>query len=254
MAPASDLAEGLLNDGDRPPVRHLDDGRELFAGRPVVHFNEVDEGVGRGCPRDEPRLDRAGSGPGHHPPRRPLGRAVRRRLRLGVRDLGCRPARPSRRRLRGCGQRATATGLLRAGRRDDQGRQPSRRDRLEPRLHHGWRAPRGPGSRHRRGAAVRGDGTPLAGHDPAVADHARRPPRGDSRPDDGPPQGQSHPGRLWHRRRDGRRGPRRPRPRCSMRWAFGSTSAATSPSGLARATSAPSGAAPRGPSGRRPSR
>jgi hypothetical protein len=44
MAPASDLAEGLLNDADRPPVRHLDDGRELFAGRPVVHFNEVDEG------------------------------------------------------------------------------------------------------------------------------------------------------------------------------------------------------------------
>jgi hypothetical protein len=44
MAPASDLAEGLLNDGDRPPVRHLDDGRELFTGRPVVHFNEVDEG------------------------------------------------------------------------------------------------------------------------------------------------------------------------------------------------------------------
>lgn len=44
MAPASDLAEGLLNDADRPPVRHLDGGQELFAGRPVVHFNEVDEG------------------------------------------------------------------------------------------------------------------------------------------------------------------------------------------------------------------
>jgi hypothetical protein len=45
MAPASDLAEGLLNDGDRPPVFALGEpGRELFAGRPVVHFNEVDEG------------------------------------------------------------------------------------------------------------------------------------------------------------------------------------------------------------------
>ncbi|HJP88720.1 MAG TPA: hypothetical protein VJ850_06805 [Candidatus Limnocylindrales bacterium] len=45
MAPASDLAEGLLNDGDRPPVFAIDDAsRELFAGRPVVHFNEVDEG------------------------------------------------------------------------------------------------------------------------------------------------------------------------------------------------------------------
>jgi L-fucose isomerase-like protein len=44
MAPASDLAEGLLNDTDRPPVVGRDDGRELYPGRPVPHFNEVDEG------------------------------------------------------------------------------------------------------------------------------------------------------------------------------------------------------------------
>ncbi|HEX5013131.1 MAG TPA: hypothetical protein VFV72_03150 [Candidatus Limnocylindrales bacterium] len=44
MAPASDLAEGLLNDADRPPVRSLDDGRVLYEGRPLPHFNEVDEG------------------------------------------------------------------------------------------------------------------------------------------------------------------------------------------------------------------
>jgi len=44
MAPASDLAEGLLNDGDRPPVLALDERRELYPGRPVIHFNEVDEG------------------------------------------------------------------------------------------------------------------------------------------------------------------------------------------------------------------
>lgn len=44
MAPASDLAEGLLNDAVRPPVFHREDGRELYAGRPVPHFNEVDEG------------------------------------------------------------------------------------------------------------------------------------------------------------------------------------------------------------------
>ncbi|HEX2755639.1 MAG TPA: hypothetical protein VHM48_09260 [Candidatus Limnocylindrales bacterium] len=44
MAPASDLAEGLLNDADRPPVLHRDDRRELYAGRPLPHFNEVDEG------------------------------------------------------------------------------------------------------------------------------------------------------------------------------------------------------------------
>ena len=44
MAPASDLAEGLLNDRDRPPVLAHGERRELYAGRPVIHFNEVDEG------------------------------------------------------------------------------------------------------------------------------------------------------------------------------------------------------------------
>lgn len=44
MAPASDLAEGLLNNADRPPVRSRDGSRELYAGQPLPHFNEVDEG------------------------------------------------------------------------------------------------------------------------------------------------------------------------------------------------------------------
>jgi hypothetical protein len=44
MAPASDLAEGLLDNPERPPVRSRDDGRELYAGLPLPHFNEVDEG------------------------------------------------------------------------------------------------------------------------------------------------------------------------------------------------------------------
>jgi hypothetical protein len=43
--PASDLAEGLLNNVDRPPVRSRDGSRELYAGAPLPHFNEVDEGV-----------------------------------------------------------------------------------------------------------------------------------------------------------------------------------------------------------------
>jgi L-fucose isomerase-like protein len=42
---ASDLAEGLLNNPDRPPVRG-DDGTILFDGRAVPHFNEVDECAG----------------------------------------------------------------------------------------------------------------------------------------------------------------------------------------------------------------
>ncbi|NUR05871.1 MAG: fucose isomerase [Nocardioidaceae bacterium] len=45
VVPASDLAEGLLNDAQRPPVRSRDGSRELYAGAPLPHFNEVDEGV-----------------------------------------------------------------------------------------------------------------------------------------------------------------------------------------------------------------
>jgi L-fucose isomerase-like protein len=46
MAPASDLVEGLLNCTKRPPVYHEGTGGELFKGKPVPHFNEVDEGAG----------------------------------------------------------------------------------------------------------------------------------------------------------------------------------------------------------------
>jgi len=45
MTPASDLAEGLLNNPDRPPVSGAD-GQPLFPGQPLPHFNEVDECAG----------------------------------------------------------------------------------------------------------------------------------------------------------------------------------------------------------------
>jgi hypothetical protein len=45
LAPASDLVEGLLNNVDRPPVFDTK-GRELYAGKPLPHFNEVDECAG----------------------------------------------------------------------------------------------------------------------------------------------------------------------------------------------------------------
>jgi hypothetical protein len=45
LSPASDLAEGLLNNADRPPVRSRDGSRVLWEGSPLPHFNEVDEGV-----------------------------------------------------------------------------------------------------------------------------------------------------------------------------------------------------------------
>ena len=46
MVPASDLVEGLLNNLERPPVYDPITGKELYAGQPVPHFNEVDECAG----------------------------------------------------------------------------------------------------------------------------------------------------------------------------------------------------------------
>lgn len=45
LVPASDLVEGLLNNAERPPVFDAN-GRELYPGRPLPHFNEVDECAG----------------------------------------------------------------------------------------------------------------------------------------------------------------------------------------------------------------
>jgi len=46
MVAASDLAEGMLNNADRPPVFAEGTKEELYAGGPLVHFNEVDECAG----------------------------------------------------------------------------------------------------------------------------------------------------------------------------------------------------------------
>jgi hypothetical protein len=46
LAPASDLAEGLLNNVDRPPVRARGNGRVLYEQNALPHFNEVDECAG----------------------------------------------------------------------------------------------------------------------------------------------------------------------------------------------------------------
>jgi hypothetical protein len=45
LCPASDLAEGLLNNADRPPVRNAA-GKLIRPGQPYTHFNEVDECAG----------------------------------------------------------------------------------------------------------------------------------------------------------------------------------------------------------------
>src|SRR5262249_47234805 len=46
LTAASDLAEGLLNNTDRPPVRARENGRVLYENQPLPHFNEVDECAG----------------------------------------------------------------------------------------------------------------------------------------------------------------------------------------------------------------
>lgn len=45
LTPASDLVEGLLNASERPPVMSPSGGPPLYEGRPLPHFNEVDEGA-----------------------------------------------------------------------------------------------------------------------------------------------------------------------------------------------------------------
>ena len=44
--PASDLAEGMLNNSDRPDVLDPDSGEVINPGKPLVHFNEGDMGSG----------------------------------------------------------------------------------------------------------------------------------------------------------------------------------------------------------------
>lgn len=46
LTPASDLAEGLLNNVDRPPVKDPASGKVLFENEALPHFNEVDECAG----------------------------------------------------------------------------------------------------------------------------------------------------------------------------------------------------------------
>jgi L-fucose isomerase-like protein len=46
LVPASDLAEGLLNNVDRPPVKDRANKHVLFENAAIPHFNEVDECAG----------------------------------------------------------------------------------------------------------------------------------------------------------------------------------------------------------------
>ena len=76
LAPASDLAEGLLNNVDRPPVKARNNGRVLYEGNALPHFNEVDECAGLDALVTNRIWTRAGLRPGDHAARCPLRRGV----------------------------------------------------------------------------------------------------------------------------------------------------------------------------------
>ena len=131
-------------------------------------------GRGRRRAGDQPRVVGHGAGPGHDAARRPLGRAVRRRVRVGVRDLRVGAAFTPSERLRRCRRLAPEPGVLPRRRQHHQGRVQAGRDRLVARVHRRGRT--APGHRPGNGcrAAGGGDGAPLGGDQPGVADHARR--------------------------------------------------------------------------------
>ena len=178
LAPASDLAEGLLNNVDRPPVTARGNGRVLYEGKALPHFNEVDECAGL----DALVTNRIWTALGYAPETtlhdvrygEPYRVERARGIRLGLRDFRRGAARPFHRRVRGLGQRTAAGDVLPARRRQPERREQARRDRLEPDLR-GWRKAEGghrPGEGGRTAAG--GDGAALADHDAAVADYARR--------------------------------------------------------------------------------
>ena len=87
LAPASDLVEGMLNNTDRPPVKS-EDGRVLYEGQPLPHFNEVDECAGLDGLVTYRVWKAIGLCAGEYAARSALWRDVRRAVRVGVRDFG----------------------------------------------------------------------------------------------------------------------------------------------------------------------
>ena len=125
MVPASDLAEGLLNNPDRPPVQS-ESGEPLYAGQALPHFNEVDECAGVDALITNRVWCALGLDPsttlhdvrwGEH-----YSRRRNRRFRVGVSDLRRRPRLAPGGRLCGRRQRTPAVHVLPAGRRYVEGR------------------------------------------------------------------------------------------------------------------------------------
>ena len=205
---ASDLAEGLLNNPDRPPVAGLGRDAVLFDGLAVPHFNEVDECAGV----DALLTNRVWTDLGIDPSTTlhdvrwgaPVDRERRRRVRLGLRDLGRGAGLALHRRLCRRPRRAAAADVLPEGRLDAEGRDASRarscsrRVYVEDRRASTWTSAAAAWCKlsdaetERRWQATTPQ-WPIM-HAVLYGDHAR--------PDDGQAQGQSHPGGVCAGRRD----------------------------------------------------
>ncbi len=151
LTPASDLAEGLLNNMDRPPVKAAKSGRVLFAGEAVPHFNEVDECAGLDGLVTYRLWRELGFAPentlhdlrwGQHYKRR-----RRERLCLGLPYFRRRAARAFDRRLSRRQQPTPAAHVFPPGWRHGERRFQARAHCLEPRVHHGRQAALRPGRR-----------------------------------------------------------------------------------------------------------
>ena len=133
LMPASDLAEGMLNNDDRPPAKTAD-GRVIRDGQAIVHFNEVDECAG---------LDALFTNRVHRALGQPVettlhdirwGDADKKRhdqgLRMGVGDLWRGAARPPHRRVGRDRQPAPAADVLPSRRRNGARDRQARPDRV----------------------------------------------------------------------------------------------------------------------------
>ena len=144
-----------------------------------------------------------------------------RRLRLGVPDQRVGPAGPFRRRLGGGFERAAAADVLPGSAAARSRASPSRaKSSGRESMSRTTACAMDLGRAERGRSAARRDRAPLAGHDAAMADHARGDVRRLPRPDDGPAQGQPHPSRLRQQRRRSRRGACWPRPPWPTNWAW----------------------------------
>ena len=230
LAPASDLAEGLLNNVDRPPVRDRANGRVLYENQALPHFNEVDECAGLDALVTNRIWTPLGLRPGNHAARRALWRDLP--VTAPRSSSGSSRSRARCRRTHFIGGYAGAVSE----------RQPPMYFRLGGGTLKGVSKPgeivwsrifvdSGALKADMGRAKVvelppRGNRAALADHHAAVAHHARRDLRHHARPDDGAAQVQPHAGGLCAgcRRAPTWRWP--PKPPRSARWAWKSASAA----------------------------